>query len=107
MFSGISLKSSLAVSTAAISSSHTTAAVPAFFASSADPLPFGATKSSLSLVITTKSAEHASIAALPAHTPAITEICGTTPETDAALPIISLYALSESIVPSTNAPFES
>ena len=55
----------------------------------------------------TTSAEQAIRAALPVHTPAITEICGTTPERLFVHMSISLYAASASAPSSTNAPLES
>ena len=81
LLTGKILTRSLAFSIAALSSSHTADAIPDLAAALAEPeLLLGAIKNSLSFVIITKSDEHASIAAVPAHVPAITEICGTTPE---------------------------
>ena len=102
LLTGRRLINSRALSMAALSSSHTAEAIPDFAAASDEPSPeLGAINSSLSLVIIMKSAEHAIIAALPAHVPAITDICGTTPDiTEAALSILP-YAANDSADPST------
>ena len=78
LFTGIRLISSFAFSIAALSSSHTAAAIPFAAASEAEPefsfVNAGVIKNSASLVIIMKSDEQANRAALPAHVPATTEI---------------------------------
>ena len=86
LLTGIKLRISLTFLIASCSVAHTAEAVPAFIAALAVPAPVlspsgtGATKNSLSSVITMKSEVQANKAELPAQVPIIKATCGTTPE---------------------------